>query len=311
MEKWRKQMKTVGLMCVKDEVDLLPQVYPHIRELVDYLYVYEDGSQDDTWDYVKDADYAIRKVDDKDRLEIRRPNYHHIFEQVKKDFRGEEVWCFLTMGDRFFLNKKPRQLVEEAKEVGDSSIHGVQLDFLRHRLDPWTEENDPYPDLSNIRNLNRWVRWDEYCVVGFRMYDQLSYLKAKYPWPRNWPPEQKAQYQIHEVNNTLTVEMPFLEHQGRRTPKAILERAASGARPISSRKYTSRDYSSYVPFLETAAFTYLPYKVIPWIDNSTLVDVVQLHNADGLKDKACRRYFFQGVEYAAKVAGVPPRSDLL
>ena len=137
-------MKTVGLMAVKDEADLLPQVYPHIRNLVDYLYVYEDGSQDDTWELVKDSDYAIRQVDDTNRPKIARPNYYHLLEKVKQDFKNEDVWCFITMGDRFFLNQTPEEIVDRAGNL--NAVEGVQLDFLRHRCDPWTEENDPFPD---------------------------------------------------------------------------------------------------------------------------------------------------------------------
>ena len=96
--------KLIGVMCVRDEADLLPEVYPHIKELVDEIYVYDDGSTDDTWGLVKDADYAIRREDDTNRLSIPRPNYHHLLEKIKEnhDIEEEDVWAIITMGDRFF-----------------------------------------------------------------------------------------------------------------------------------------------------------------------------------------------------------------
>ena len=43
-------MKIVGLMAIKDEADLIPEVLPHISERVDDILIYDDGSQDNTWD---------------------------------------------------------------------------------------------------------------------------------------------------------------------------------------------------------------------------------------------------------------------
>jgi hypothetical protein len=295
-------MKTVGIMCCRDEGDLLPQVYPHIRERVDYLYAYDDGSIDGTWEFLKYADYAIRKEDDTNRPGIARPNYHHLLEKIKADFKGEEVWCFITMGDRFFLNKEPRQIVEEA---GDhTAVNGVQLDFLRHRIDPWTEENDPWPDLGNIRNLCRWFRFDEQCCVAFRLDDRLSYLEAKYPWPRGMQ-YGSIQYSLGEK---ISVDMPYFEHQGRRTPKARIWREESGSRP-KSEKYSHYDNESFAGVLETQKRMYLPYRVLPWVGLESLDKVVELHNEDCWQNAANLRYFFLGLEYAYQRGWVPPTRD--
>lgn len=305
-------MKIVGLMCVKDEADLLLQVYPHIRERVDHLYVYEDGSQDGTWDIVKDADYAIRKVDDKNRLNIARPNYHHLLERIKKDFGSEEVWVVITMGDRFFLNKTPRQIVQGARETGRGFpvVEGVQLDFLRHRVDPWTEENDPWPELSEIRSICRWFKFDEKCVVAFELHPQLSYMSSKYPWPRNMPAGWEVQYGARAMDWKLSTEMPFLEHQGRRTPKAAMWRIDSGSRKRSIHKHLSQDFSSYEAVLRTIPGMYMQYKLFPWTSNDCLAEFVDLYNAGNLNVKTSRRYFHWGIEYMVKRFPLPPREDL-
>jgi hypothetical protein len=281
-------------MCVRDEADLLPQVYPHIRANVDYIYAYDDGSQDDTWEYVKDSDYAIRKEDDKNRPDIHRPNYHHLLEKIKEDFKGEEVWAIIAMGDRFFLNIPPRTIVRDAVAGGYEAVNGVQLDFLRHRWDPWTEENDPWPDMSEIRKLCCWCRFDEQCIVAFKVTDETSYLKSKYPWPRGI---KKVQYNYADMGNKLCVEMPFLEHQGRRTPKAAIWRKESGSRPVS-KKHGHLKFGSVHEVIDSQKGLYEAYKVLPWIGPETLHKIVELHNEENWQNPVQRRYFFWGLEQA-------------
>lgn len=287
-------------MCVKDEADLLPQVYPHVRNLVDYLYVYEDGSTDGTWDIVKDADYAIRKVDDTRPL-MARPNYYHLLEKIKKDFKGEEVWCFITMGDRFFLNKTPQEMIQDIGSY--DAIEGVQLDFLRHRADPWTIENDPWPDYSNIRKICHWAEIDERCIVAFKLADNLTYEDAIYPWPGGYK-------FVKFAKAIYSVDMPFLEHQGRRSPKGFIHRYTSGSR-IVSKKYIW-DFSSFEKAIRSKEDWFAPYKVMPWIDNSTLDYLVWMANCElyGQHNINNHSYFFWGLETAYKMLGLPERKDI-
>ena len=291
-------MRTVGIMCVKDEADLLPQVYPHIRRNVDYLYAYDDGSQDDTWEYIKHSDYAIRKEDDKDRPRIHRPNYHHLLEKIKQDFKGEEVWAIISMGDRFFLNTTPRAIVQDAREY--EAVNGVQLDFLRHRWDPWTEENDPWPDMSDIRRICSWCRFDEQCIVAFKVTDETSYLKSKYPWPRGI---KSVQYSYADSGDKLCVEMPYLEHVGRRSPKAAIWR------PVS-KKNPHLKFDSFDDIMETQKNLYEQYKLLPWIGLETLHKIVELYNEENWRNSVNRRYFFWGLEQALNMGWKPERKDL-
>ena len=289
--------KIIGLMAVKDEADLLPLVYPHVRGLVDYLYVYDDFSQDNTWELVKTSDYAIRGVDDVSRLEIPRPNYHHLLEKIKQDFEGEDVWVVLTMGDRFFLNKTPREIAEGAGPY--NAVEGVQLDFLRHKYDPWTEENDPFPDYSNIRSICRWSRVDERCIVAFRLQPYLTYIGSKYPWP------QRLHIQYGEVEQPLlSVDMPFLEHQGRRSPKGLMHRIASGQRGIS-KKHPEYNASSFQKIMETYDFLYNTNRIVAWIGPKSLETLVWLNNE--VMEKSKKRYFYLGLEAALGLVGLPPR----
>jgi len=298
--------KVIGLMCVKDEADLLPQVIPHLEPLVDYLYAYDDGSTDDTWKYVKHVDYSIRKVDDKTRIDHphNRANYHHLLEKIKADFKGEDVWVVITMGDRFYLNQTPREIVERAREF--DAVEGVQLDFLRHRLDPWTKENDPFPDMSNIRQLCRWYKFDERCIVIYKMHDRLSYLSSKYPWPRGL---KNVQYKARAMGHMLSLDMPYLEHQGRRSPKHCVWKYTSGSRRVS-RKYDPAHFASFDAVMEHKKEIYEQYRLFPWTDGSNLDKLVEHFNDINWKPKPNRRYFFWGMEEMAKTNPLPPREDV-
>jgi hypothetical protein len=295
--------KLIGMMCVRDEADLLPEVYPHIKSLVDEVYVYEDGSVDGTWDIVKDADYAIRRVDDVDRPSMPRPNYHHLLEKIKEnhDVEKEDVWAIITMGDRFFLNKTPRQIVEEA---GDHiSVEGIQLDFLRHRSDPWTEENDEYPNYSkSLRETCRGVKVDERCTVAYKVTNQTTYHHAAYPWPKG-----AGTPQYSDLKPKISLDMPFLEHQGRRSPKASQWRYNSGSRPLGQ-KYQHWDFSTFESSMKSMHQFYEPLRVYPWVGFGSLEMIVNWYNKEDLMKKANKKWFFRGIE--AMWPYLPPRNDI-
>lgn len=298
-------MQIVGLMCVRDEADLLPEVYPHVKSLVDDIFAYDDGSIDGTWDIVKNSSYAIRREDDKNRQPINRPNYHHLLEKIKReyDYRRQDVWAVIAMGDRFFLNKTPQQIVAEAGNY--TSVQGIQLDFLRHRLDPWTEENDTFPVWHvSLRESCRWFRYDERCVVAFKVTDDASYLRSPYPWPKNI-----GQYKFHEYDKQVTIDMPFLEHQGRRSPKAQMWRMGSGSRFISIRKPTP-DYSTFDAVMQNWPHFYNDYRVFPWVDMSSLDFMVKWHNLMTEPETDLnlkRKWFFRGLEIAQQQNPLPKR----
>jgi len=305
-------MKVVGIMCVRDEADLLPEVLEHLDGKLDALYAYEDGSIDDTYKILKShpgVTYLMRKEDDQPRLSINRPNYHHLLEKIKEDYAGTDdpVWIVITMGDRFFLNKTPRQIAEEAEAGEYTTVNGVQLDFLRHRADPWTEENDKFPRYTeSLRQICKWFKWDEECVVAYRLSDDRSYLEAKYPWPRGG--HTKVQYSKVETGDKLSVEFPYLEHQGRRSPNAFKWRIESGSRKLSSK--INLPSTSFADIQEKQKKWYLQWKLIPWVDPSSLHQLILMYNNDEWRFKAKKRSYWDLVEVDVLENGPHERKDI-
>ena len=299
----------VGIMCVRDEADLLPEVLEHLDGEVDQIYAYDDGSKDGTFEILKShalkVGYIKRRKHDTERLDIPRPNYHHLLERIKQDYEGEEVWAVITMGDRFFLNKTPRQIVAEAGEF--TAVEGIQLDFLRPRTDPWTEENDTWPVYSNsLRKLCRWVRIDERCIVAYKVTNAPSYRRSAYPWPKAVGP---VQYECAAMNEQVSLDMPFLEHQGRRSPKALMERISQGCR-VLGRKYKDYDLSTFESTVECNHVMYKPISLFPWIGLESLDPIVKWHNQKSSHYITSRRWFFKGVEAALENIPLPERTDI-
>jgi hypothetical protein len=298
----------IGMMCVRDEADLLPEVLDHLDGKLDKLYVYDDGSTDKTQKILREhhtVDYLMTKDADEERLEIARPNYHHLLERIKEDYKDKDVWVVITMGDRFFLNKTPREIVEGAGDF--TAVEGVQLDFLRHRRDPWTEENDTFPKWPvSLRKLCRWVRCDERCIVAFKLTSECSYLKAKYPWPRG---SGTPQYECRAMDEKISLDMPFLEHQGRRSPKAAMWRVESGSRKLG-RKYQHYDLSTFESTVASMRRLYEAYRLYPWMGVETLDTIVAWENEERFHDRVNKRWFFKGVEAAWAGASLPERSDI-
>lgn len=310
-------MKVVGLMCVRDEADLLPEVLDHLDGNLDYIYAYDDGSQDATFNILskhKAVRYIMRRDNDKHRHQsLHRPNYHHLLEQLKKDSK-EPTWAVITMGDRFYLNKSPYEICRDAESKGFLAVEGVQLDFLRHRVDPWTEENDTFPkwDIS-LRQSCRWARVDEICIVAYKVQDHLSYARSKYPWPKGIVSAGKTQFSFIENDRKLSMEMPYLEHQGRRSPKAFMFRYIhTNSRPMSRKVDTSNMIlDTFEGVVEAFPRFYEPYKVYPWISaERSLPKLIELKNEENWKNKQNLRYFFWGLEESYKFQPLHIREDL-
>ena len=273
-------MKVIGIMCVRDEADLLPEVLAHLDGKLDALYAYDDGSIDKTLNILLESPqvtYLISRAADRNRPIMDRPNYHHLLEQIKEDYdyENEDIWVVITMGDRFFLNKTPRQIVAGAGVF--PAVQGIQLDFLRPKMDPWTAGNDTWPNYpESLRRICRWFRVDERCIVAYKVTDTIPY-----PWPKGIG---TPLYDRASMGDKISLDMPFLEHQGRRSPRAAMARVASGSRKLG-RKFLHYDLSTFESTVACNPTMWAPDNLFPWLGPGSLLPLIQWHNNGALPER--------------------------
>lgn len=309
-------MKIIGTLDTKSDGDILTEVLDQAAPLFDAIYAYDDDSLDNSFDVLK-AHKAVSKLwrsSDFSEAEKSRYKQHRrgwLLEQVKKDFpyNKEEIWIVRLEGDRFFMNQSPKEIVERAVLAGMDSRCGVMLDFKRHRLEGWPSHIDTYPKWNgSIRNIQRWFFIDDvHSTVAHKVCDYIDYKFSNRPRP--WPGGCK----LNDCNReTLTTDMAFFEHHGRRSPKYAYWSRKSGNRLASRKEDVSWDHTSPETIFETIKTRFQPYRVFPYINwDSVLPSIVLWNNKDFKTNKVLQRYYFWGVEEMYKQNMVlPPRTDI-
>lgn len=257
-------MKIVGTMDTRNDGDLLGQVLadPALKTL-DEIYVYNDGSTDNTREILLASDIVTRifhrdmfsLVELNSVLQHRR---HFLLEEVKRSFPNEEVWIVRLEGDRFFLNQNPREIVELAIENGHDYRCGVMIDFRRsmeegwHGVDTWPNWHAPIQEIQTYARID-----DIHKAIAFKVTPELKYEKKR-PWPNGL---LKGDF-ISDVSTNKS--MAFLAHHGRRGPKYWNYAYTSGSRPPSKKSPESWDYSSPERAERTIGFPFQTPNLIKW-----------------------------------------------
>lgn len=309
-------MKIIGTLDSRDDGDLLPYVLKQATGMFDAIYAYDDGSVDNTFKVLSEHP-AISKVFKKDQFspEERGEFLQHrrgfLLDQIKKDFpfEKEEIWIVRLEGDRFFLNQSPKEIVERAKKRGDDHSCMVQLEFNRHRLEGW--DQDDFPNWkSDIREIQRWFKFEEVQpCVAFRVMDYVDYRHLNNPRP--WPGGLKKGNWGRGKDQTMKVskEMCILEHHGRRSPKYMHWAFQTKSRGLSRKFDPLIDCSSPEKVLETWPSRYAQYKLYPFVNLSSLDKCIEIRNEWPEASKQMLRYYFWGAESLYKEMGctLPPR----
>ena len=200
-------MKVVGIMRVKDEADLLQEVLDNVAVGVEEIYAYDDDSSDGTLEILK-AHPAVTYI------EPFNPAFNEEWQKTsaleKKvretyPYKTEEVWVALLAGDLFWLNCNATDAANLAVSKGCDLQNGIAIDFGRWG---WDETTDTWPNWpESLRTLCQWCSIIEELPVVWKVSDYTSYKRL--PWPGGFK----------QRNTEKVREMPFLEHQGKRSPR--------------------------------------------------------------------------------------------
>ena len=120
-------MKIHSITVVKNEADIIQSTIKEALKWSDYIYVYDNGSDDGTWELVQQlaSDRVIAwKSDDKPfRESLRGEVFNHFRERAQPG----DWWCRLD-GDEFYTVQCPRQFLEKVKP----SVHvawGIHIEY--------------------------------------------------------------------------------------------------------------------------------------------------------------------------------------
>lgn len=260
-------MKIVGMLDTRNDGDFLPEVLNQLKSYdLDALYVYDDGSWDNTAEILKDP--IVSKVWNRnqfDQRELDRYLQHRrgfLLEKIKEDFpyQTEDIWVIRIEGDRLFLTQSPREIVERAQQLNQDSRCGVMLDFRRHRGEGW-EGVDTFPNWHiSLTRLMTWFRLDDvHSAVAFKVSDQINYPSSGRPRP--WPRGLKNS----DYSEDVRTDMAFFAHYGKRSPKYHSWSLISGNRPASNKRSQE----------ETEEILFRPFCLFPWFSIDHLYNLIR------------------------------------
>lgn len=200
-------MKVVGILRVKNEADLLPEVLENVAVGVEEIFAYDDNSTDGTLEILQ-AHPAVTYIEPFDASFTQELQKTSILENRVKEnypYNTEEVWVALLAGDLFWLNMNPTEAANLAISKGCDLQNGVAVDFGRWL---WDAESDTWPNYpKSLRELCQWCSIIEELPVVWKVADYTRWKRL--PWPGG--------FNKRNVDKDAT--FPFLEHQGKRSPR--------------------------------------------------------------------------------------------
>lgn len=265
-------MKVVGILRVKDEADLLPAVLDNATPGVEEIFAYDDNSSDGTLQILKDhpAVTYIEPYDPDFSFEMQKTRALEKAVRRNNPWKEEEIWVSLLAGDLFWLNMLPQEAAERALSAGFDCSNGTAVDFGRWS---WDEETDTWPNWhKDPRQLCKWCGIIEQLPVVWKIADYTFWERL--PWARGF----------HARKLGVAMDMPFLEHQGKRSPRYHQWKYASASRdlPRIDGVRTTRDQWTYEFAYEHGKKLgfWENHKRIPWLGPETLETLVKVHNME-------------------------------
>lgn len=210
-------MKIFGLCMVKNEADVIAQSLSAATSWCDAIYVWDNGSTDDTWDVVvalsrtHPAVVPDRRDDAPFREALRRELYvDHLAEAAEGDW-----WCVLD-ADEFYIDD-PRSFLADVPthfdEVWAASFeyYFTERDVARYESDPAAYADDVPVERKLRFYLNNWSE-----PRFFRLTKRLRWEVGA--WPANLGPAYPRRIR--------------LKHFQYRSPSQIQRRLETRAEPI-------------------------------------------------------------------------------
>ena len=205
-----------ALLVVRDEADILPQTLPAILAWADSVHVFDTGSTDGTWEYVRDLasrEARVRCVGREEVLFSVGGVTAWLFDRVRGGFRRGD-WVVRADADEFY-HVPPTEFVRTRLSRHEGRVFGAHYDFqfTQGEWRSWCAGLESEGDRARpIRDRRRWYEVNEHKEL--RLF--------RYRPSMRWPP---GEYEPMQGGLVARARIPIL-HYAKRDPPQIRRRFA-------------------------------------------------------------------------------------
>jgi glycosyltransferase involved in cell wall biosynthesis len=182
IEQIDRETQIFGLCLVKNEADIIAQSLEAAIEWCDYIFVYDNGSDDGTWEIVSELATRSHRIvpfkrDDKPFQDSLR---HEIFEHYREKARDGDWWCRCD-ADEFYIDD-PRKFLDRVPTDCDVvwsasfQFYFTDQDAALYRINPHA-----FDDSKPIQEKCRYYRNDWSEPRFFRHHPAVRY--ETHDWP--------------------------------------------------------------------------------------------------------------------------------
>lgn len=182
------QFKIHAICLVKDEIDVIGQSLGAALSWCDYIYVYDNGSTDGTWEFVQRLANKHQGIIPfkQDAKTFHNGMRSEVFNHFRKNASRGDWWCILD-ADEFYVDDPKLFLAKVPSAYGVVCSASLQYYFTDHDWELFQQSPDLYADDVPVEKKLRYYlnNWSE--LRFFRHYDHLSWSNERSS-PRNLPP---------------------------------------------------------------------------------------------------------------------------
>lgn len=208
-------MQIHSICVVKNENDIIVQSLTAAAEWSDFIYVYDNGSTDGTWEQVLDLSSRLRQVVPFRSEE--RPFDQALRGEVFRHYRGQsspgDWWCKLD-ADEFYIDS-PREFLARVPTPYDKvwsacfQYYLTEKDIARFKQDPALYGDDVPVEQKCRYYLNNWSE-----VVFFKYSARLKWSAARrFPYPLMCSYPQRIRYRHYQYRSPQQIEKRFVTRQ--------------------------------------------------------------------------------------------------
>jgi hypothetical protein len=218
-------MKIHSICMVKNESDIITQTLKAAVEWSDYIYVYDNGSTDGTWEQVLELSQEHKQIIpyQQDNRPYDNNLRNEIFNYYRENSSEKDWWCRLDADEiyidnpRIFLAKIPYKYMRVVNAIFD--YYFTDKDLVKYNEDPTL-----YADDVPVQNKCRYYinNWSE--IRFFRYRSDIVWKDNDGGWPSTI-----MQWQVYPVKI-------WMKHYQYRSPLQIQKRLDNRREAILNKK---------------------------------------------------------------------------